>query len=206
MIRLGSGRARRALDHIQTAHVATLRIAPLGKVADVARASGETRIQKVCVQREDYIRLREVVARLDRLPEGQLRPFEHVVAIHRLIHMPFGLRISFQQRLHLVGQRGRRKWPGQDANPRSLQGFLDGERATNRAEKIIPALHVAQICQGLRPVGVVHPQNGSLRENIGSTQARGMLVVAFDLGGTEKMTLDQHGVGIAAQREGGRIK
>ena len=105
MIRLRPRRRRRALDHVQPVHVA-VGIAALGEVADVADISRKTRIQKVGVERDDYVGLFKIVARLDRLAEGQLRAFEHVVAIDRLVHMPLGLRINLQE----IAQSDRRAW------------------------------------------------------------------------------------------------
>src|SRR5271168_5517743 len=96
MIRLSPGRRRRALDHIQPVHVA-IGIAALGEVADVADIPRKTRIQEVGVERDDYVGLLKIVARLDGLSEGQLRAFEHVVAIDRLINMPLRLRINLQE-------------------------------------------------------------------------------------------------------------
>src|ERR1700722_16809776 len=79
--RLRSCRSWRALDHIQTVHIRTavrqihhrsrnlgpLGIAALGEVADVADISRKTRIQKVSVERDDYVGLFKIVTRLDRL-------------------------------------------------------------------------------------------------------------------------------------------
>ena len=69
-------------------------------------------VQKIGVEGQNDIRFRKIVSRLDRLAECQLRPFEHIVTIHRLVGMPFGLRISLQKRLHLVGHAWARKMAG----------------------------------------------------------------------------------------------
>ena len=81
-------------------------IAALGEVADVADVAGESGVEKVGVERDDHVGLFKVVARLDRLAESQLRAFEHVVAIDRLVDVPLGLRINLQE----VAQSDRRAW------------------------------------------------------------------------------------------------
>ena len=106
MIRLRPGRTRRALDHIKPAHLPGVGVAPLGKVPDVFRRAREARVQEVGVERENYVRILQLVLRLHRLTERQLRAFEHVVAVHRFIHVPLGLRISLEQGTQLVGKRG----------------------------------------------------------------------------------------------------
>ena len=67
------------------------------RIADVSRVAGESRVEEVGVERDDDVGFREVVARFDRLSERQLRAFEHVVAIHRLVDVPLGLRINLQE-------------------------------------------------------------------------------------------------------------
>jgi hypothetical protein len=154
VIRLRSRRRRRALDHIQPVHLA-VGIAALGEVADVADISRKTRIQEVGVERDDYIGLFKIVARLDRLAEGQLRAFEHVVAIHRLVHVPLGLRIHLKQAAKLIGERGRRNGRRENADARALQCLLRAERAANRGEKRLPRALVAHRSHALRAVRIV---------------------------------------------------
>ena len=92
MIRFRSGRTRRALDHIQPAHLARIRIAAFGEVAGIASKARESCVEEIGIERKDYVCFREVVARLHRLPECQLRAFKHIVAIYRLVNMPLGRR------------------------------------------------------------------------------------------------------------------
>src|SRR6202050_5636814 len=69
MIRLRSRRRRRTLDHVQPVHVA-IGITALGKVANVADVAGESGVEKIRVERDNYIGLSEIVARLNRLAKG----------------------------------------------------------------------------------------------------------------------------------------
>ena len=53
----------------------------------------------------------------------------------------------------------------------------------------------------LRPVRVVHVEDGSLGMDVSTALARRMLVVALDLGRTIQVTLDQQWRGISAECE-----
>ena len=203
MVRLRAGRTRRALDHIQPVHLAGIGIAPLGEIPRVAREAGEARVQEIGVERENYVRIFQVVLRLHRLAERQLRAFEHVVAVHRLVHMPLGLRISLEQRTQLVGQRRRGYRRRQDANARALQSLLHAQRSAQRIDQITPGADIAQVGEGLRTIGIVHAQDRCLGENIRPAETRRMPVVAFNFGRAIKMALHQNRAGISAQRECG---
>ena len=139
--------------------------------------------------------------RLYRLAEGQLRAFEHIVAVDRFVHMPLGLRINLEKRLKLVGQCGRGNGWRQDANARTLQTFLDAQRRAHGLNQRSPGANVAQVSHRLRAVGIVHSQDRRLRENIGAAKTCRMLVVAFNLGGTIQVALDQNRAGISTQSE-----
>src|SRR5438477_447306 len=112
--------------------------AALGEVADVAGVAGESGVEEVCVERDDDIRLRKIVARFDGLSEGELRAFEHIVAIDGLVDVPLGLRIHLQEIAQLVGKSGRRNSWRQDPDTRTLQRFLRAQRTANCAEKCLP--------------------------------------------------------------------
>ena len=57
------------------------------------------------------------------------------------------------------------------------------------------------VSHGLRAVGIVHAQDRRLGENVGAAETGGMLVVAFNLGGTVQVALDQNRAGVSAQSE-----
>ncbi|PYX22189.1 MAG: hypothetical protein DMG82_15290, partial [Acidobacteria bacterium] len=126
MIRFRPRRGRRALDCIKSAHV-PIGIAAARKIADVTRVARESCIQKIRVQRDDDVGFREVVPRLDRLTEGQLRAFEHVVAVHRLVDVPLRLRVNLQERTQLVRERGRGNRLRQNADAGATQALLHSE-------------------------------------------------------------------------------
>ncbi len=189
MIRLGSRRRRRALDHVQAVH-GRIGIAAAGEVADVFHVAGESGVEEVGVEGDDYVGLREIVAGLDRLAEGQLRAFEDVVAIHRLVDVPLGLRINLQEVAQLVGERGRRNRWGQNADACALQRFLRAERAADCAQKCRPRALVAHRHYALRAIGIVEAENRSLRKDVGAAERCRMLIVAFDLCGASQMTFD----------------
>ncbi len=201
MVRLCTRRTRRALDHVKPAHVAGIGIAPLRKISRVAREAGESRVEEIAVERENYVRVFQLVLRLHRLPERQLRAFEHVVAVCRLIDMPLRLGINLQQRTQLVSEGGRGDSRGQDADARSQQALLDIERGTHGLYQRSPGANFPEVGERLRTIGVIHTQDRSLREDICPAQTRRMPVIAFNLGGTIKMTLDQDRAGVSAERE-----
>src|SRR5208337_4075889 len=130
--------------------------------------SRKPRIQKVRVERDNDVGLFEIVAGLNRLAEGHLRALEYVVTIHRLIHMPLGLRINLQEIAQLIGQRGRRNGRRKDANARALQGLLCTQWPTNRGNKALPRPLIAHRDHALRAVRIVHAKNRRLGKNIGA--------------------------------------
>ncbi len=172
MVRLRSRRSRRALDRIEAAHVAGVRIAALGEIARVTRHSRESGIEKIGVERNDHVRGVELVSGLNRLAEGHLRARVNIVAIDRLIEMPLGLRKFLEQLLLLVGQSWRRKVLRQNAQPRALLSLLRIQRILQRPNQLAPAGDVAEIGNVLRAVRIVQIENRGLRVNIGSTLAR----------------------------------
>ena len=144
--------------------------------------------------------------RLYRLSERQLGAFEDIVAVYRFINVPLGLRIDLEQRAQLVGQRGRRNCLRQDANACALDSFLRDEGTVDRIQEVAPGTHITEISDGLRAIGIVHTEDGSLRENIRPAQTCGMLLVAFNLGGTIELAFDQNRTGVSAERECAGIK
>ena len=201
MIRLRSSRRHRALDHVQSAHLPRIGIAPFRKITCVAREARKSRVKKISVQREDHVCGVEVVDRLDWLAESHLRARVHVVAIDRLIHMPLGLLIELKNRPQLIVQRWRGNCLREYANSCTLQSFLNVQRPANRIQKVTPGSHVAEIGHGLRPIRIVEPENRSLREDISAAETCRMFGIPFDLCRSIKMTLNQQRARISAQAE-----
>src|SRR4051812_13971265 len=109
MVRLRPRVCRSALDGIEAAHVPGVGIAALGEITSVPCHSGEAGIQKVGIERDDYVGSIELVSGLNRLAKRHLRTRINVVAIHRLVEMPLSFWKFLEQLLLLIGQRGRRK-------------------------------------------------------------------------------------------------
>src|ERR1051325_3794239 len=206
MIRLRPRRTHPALNHIQAAHLASFRIAPLGKITNIFRRTGESSREEVGIERQNHISLREVIPRLNRLTKRQLRTLKYIVAIDRLIHMPLGFGEHREKILFLIGQRRRRERPRKNANTTAAQTLLHIQRASQSINEIPPGSNVTKIGNGLRTVRVIHLQNRSLRKYVGPAQTRGMLVIPFNLGRTIKMTLYQQRLSISTQSERGGIK
>src|SRR5581483_7494383 len=109
MVRLCPGIRQRALDRVEPAHVARIGIAARGEIARIACHAGESSVEEIRVERNDYISRVELVRRLNRLTEGHTRTFIHVVTINRLPEMPLRLRETLEHRLHLLDKRRRGK-------------------------------------------------------------------------------------------------
>src|SRR4051812_46934590 len=105
MVRLGSRRGRRALDRVEPAHIPGVGIAALCEIACVARHPRESGIQKICIERNDYICGIELISGLNRLAKRHLRARVNIIAIDWLVEMPLGFRKLLEQLLLLVGQR-----------------------------------------------------------------------------------------------------
>ena len=86
MIGLRSRRGRVALDDVQAVHLA-IRIASSREIADVADIAREACVQEIRIQGYDNVRIFQAILGFHRLAERQLRSFERVVTIHRLVRM-----------------------------------------------------------------------------------------------------------------------
>src|SRR5215467_9144357 len=106
MIRFRSRRTRSALDHIQAAHLPRVRITTSREISRIAGLARESGGEKVRVQRDNHIGSIELVNRLDRLTESHLCARINIVAIHRFVNMPSGLRVELENRVELVCERG----------------------------------------------------------------------------------------------------
>ena len=116
MIRLHSGCAGSALDHVQAVHVA-VGIAAARKIADVFHVAGESAVQEVGVERDNDVGLGEVIARLEELSESNLSAKEIVFAFDMFLDVPLRLRIELQEVAQLIGQGGRGDGRRENANP-----------------------------------------------------------------------------------------
>ncbi len=205
VIRLHSRRTRRALDHIQPVHV-PIRITPSREITRVARRAGESRIEKIGVERNDDVGLRQVVARLNRLAERQLRAFNHVIAIDRFVDVPLRHRIRREITANLRGQRGRGNGLRQNAYAAARQAFLHVHGAADGFHKTIPRTNVSQVGDVLSPVGIVEIENRSLRVNVGAAETGRVLRIALNFCGTEQMAFNQNRRGVTSERERGRVE
>src|SRR6185437_6274712 len=96
------------------------------------------RRKKVSVERENPIRLAEVVDRVDRLPESHHRAGARIVVVHRLILMPLRLRKLSQDPFQLRRQRWRSNRLRQKSYARTLLRALLIKRGTQLADESGP--------------------------------------------------------------------
>ena len=197
MVRLHPRRTRRALDHVQPVHVC-VRIAPRGEIAGVPRRAGEPGVKKISVERNDDVRLRQVVTRLDGLSEGLLRAFHYIVAINGLVHVPLRHRIRLNVIANLPSQRRRGNGLREYANPAARHAFLGVHGTAQGFRQSIPGADIAEIGDVLRAVRIVEIENRCLRVNVRAAKARRMLRIAFNFGRPEHVALDQDGRSVSA--------
>src|SRR5262249_14241592 len=120
------------------------------------------------------------------LSKRQLRAFASVVTACRLVLMPFCSGHEREQTSDLICERRRGNRSGQDSKRRfaSRSGgdrFLSFDRRSDRAEKRRPGDDLSEIGQSLRTIRIVKPEDRGLREHISRPEARGMVLVAFNL-------------------------
>src|SRR5262249_57153184 len=164
----------------------------LGKVARVAGKPRKPGVKKIGVQGNDHVRSIELVNRFNRLAKSHTRAIVDIVAINRLIDMPLRLRVSLQKRLQLVVEGWRGDCLGKNANPGTLQSFLNIQRAADCVKKLAPGAHITHEANGLRAVWVIQIKNGSLSKRIRPAQARRVQRISFDLGWPIGMAFDQY--------------
>ena len=111
--------------------------------------------------------------------------------------MPLRLWIDLQKCAQLIRERGRGNRLRQDANARTTQILLHGQRTLHVAHKCGPGIHIAQMRDGLRAIRIVHAKNRRLREDIGAAQTCRMFIVALNFCRTSEMAFDQHRTGVA---------
>ena len=205
MIGDAAGVVQRALDGVEPIHLELVRCrvlrphpAALAVIVGVTQRAG-TGEQEVRVQRQDHIRLAEVVVRVDVLVESELRPFQHGRAAGRLILIPFRFRemVLVEQFRHLGVQRRRRDVLSQNAQAGALPGFQLVQSAAKGRQRLVPGPRPAAIRQGLRTVRIVQAEDGRLNEQVGGAEAGRMTGIALDLRRTALVALDENAGGHA---------
>ncbi len=199
-----SRQARGRFDGVEPAHRARPGAAARREVAHVAGHRGSAP-QEVALERDDDLRVGEGVDRLEVLPEGQARPRVDVLAAGGLPGDPLRRRKLREDGGDLRGERRRGDRARQDAQARPLRGPLLLERHAQGGVEGAPGPDLAALGQGLRPVGVVHVEDESLREDVGAAEARRVELVALDLDGPALVALDEDAPRVAAVEVGRRV-
>ena len=119
------------------------RPAPPGIVASVTNAARHSRTQKISVQRNDHVRLIELVNRIQRFAERGHRSRARRVPPARLILMPFRLRKGSCKVLELAAQRRRSNRARQDSQAGPLFRSRCIARIDQRRLKIVPSTEVS---------------------------------------------------------------
>ena len=150
------GERRRALHRIHPAHRPAFvgHAAAVGEVARVADAS-RSGAQEVGVEREDDVRLVEVVDRLDRPAHRLARRGAGAVPGDRVVLMPARLWILLEDRRHELGKRWRGDRAAEDAKAGASRGLLLGKRGRQVGPEVRPGAELTAIGHCLGSIWVV---------------------------------------------------
>ncbi len=196
---------RRAFDRVEPVH-RVRRHPPEGRervgIGDVA---GPSR-QKVRIEREDDLRLREVIDRIDGLAERQFRPEPGIVRPHGLEDGPLRLGMDVPDRLDLIDQGGRGDVAGQDADAGALLRLLLGEGGGEVFVEVFEGADVPFVIDRLRAVGVIQREDFGLGEDVEGPERGGMHRVAFDPGRPAHVALDEHSRGEPSEGQAGGVE
>ena len=207
MVRHGTGRAGSALGHVEAVHLGVvLPRAPLRhEIAGVTHA-GRALGEKIALQRQHDLRLREVVSDREILTECPSSALTGQIRAGGLPLDEAGLGQGLLQAAHLSHQGRRDQGRRHHGQPGPLQGTQGVQGLLHLAAERVPAAGNVQVERDLRAIGIVELQDRGLREEIGATEARRMLGITLDLGGTPHVALDQQtdGESGARLRHGGR--
>ena len=204
VVRQSTGGGRDALDRVETAHalLPAAHAAAVGEVTRVAQAAGRGD-QDVGVERHDDVGPGEVVAGLDPSPEGDAGAEPDVVPAGRLVLVPLRPRETGEQGVDLIPQGRRRDGSGQDPQACAAKRKLRPQRPLDPLDQGVPGPDFAELEQELRAIGIVKPQHHRLGEDVRGSQARRVIRVPLDLGGTSFVALGQKTRGVPAEGRGG---
>ncbi len=208
VIRLAAGHRRHPLHHVQAVQrlAGTLDPAPRRELTRGAKVGGPVGGQEVGVERDDDVRLGEVVLRLDHLAKGEAGAGASVIARQRLPLDPLRLGIGRQHLPKLRRHRRRAHRLGEDAQARALRRRLPLQRGLHRRDERRPGSNLAELDDRLRAIGIVEGQHRRLGEQVGGAEAPGMIRVPFHLRRPSLVTLDEDTGGDAAQGHRAREK
>ena len=194
MLRLEPGRRRDRLHDIQPVHLIGAIQLPLLRV--IARQLVEARelraAQEIRIERDNHVRLIQVILRVDELAESLLRRRIVVVAVDRVVLRKLRLRIILLPLLPLRRHRRRGHRRAQEVETLPAARLLVRQHAAKRRQKRPPVPRLAAIHHVLRPVRIVHIQQRRLRDRVRPAADIGMLRIPIDLNRPVRRTLDQH--------------
>ncbi len=210
MLRHAARDGRSAFGHVEARgfrrRVSRGRPAPPGVVTHVPQISRHGGRQKIRVERNDPGGTVEAIHGIPILAERRHRAGAFGMPPARLPLVPLRPRISHQKLLDLRRQRGRSYGSRQNPEPFTLLQVRYIARSRDRGEKVPPTVDVPVHQYGLGAIRIVQRQDAGLHENIRRAEARRMIRIPFDLGGTAQVTLDQQARGNARRGHRGRVE
>src|SRR3989442_2021859 len=213
MICAGTSHAWRRLDHIEPTHFATeaiefgklVELAPARKLSGIPNVS-RAAAQEIRIERKNDFRHFGAINRIHVAAESELRALEYPVTKGGFPLVPFCLRIKRQNRLNLRRESRRSDDSGENAECFARGGPERYRQRLRRVQKLRPGLDLPSFGDGLRAVGIVKVQDGSLRERVRRAQTRGMVGIALDLRRPPFMAFHQQTNRVSPKWHGGSIK
>ncbi len=189
-------------DRVQTIHLARFRAATR-RIATNQRQGRRVSGEQVGIQRDNDLRLGEVVLRTSHLAEGRLGTRQLLVAGNRVVLDPLRLGEHLLESRFEVGQSERRTPLGQDSQTRPLLLPLGIERRTQLGDRRVPRRILGSRACSLPhphgPVRVVQVQHQRLRIGIRRSFAGDVFEVPFGLQRATIVTGHHHRSGDSTQ-------
>ena len=219
VISLGASYRKGGLYGIKTGHAFRA-----GSITQITKLTHQCQmpwplVQQVGVNRHNHISANLLGCivkhrmRLKGLAKRQSIPLQPTVGGQRLVLVPPGAGIFLQEALNQIALCGRGNKPGYQTNGRTLVALVqNSQRFLQTTLAIFPTGRVTFKIQRVFAIRVIHAQNRSLREHIGSsrhtlgrTRQRRMLRIGFNLDGTTFVALHQNRCRVATQCHRSRI-
>ena len=213
VISLGASYRKGGLYGIKTGHAFRA-----GSITQITKLTHQCQmpwplVQQVGVNRHNHISANLLGCivqhwmRLKGLAKRQGVPFQTIVGGQRLVLVPPGTGIFLKEALNQIALCGRGNKPGYQTNGRTLVALVqNSQRFLQTTLAIFPTGRVTFKIQRVFAIRVIHAQNRSLREHIGSsrhtlgrTRQRRMLRIGFNLDGTTFVALHQNRCRVATQ-------
>ena len=210
MVGVATGRREVRLDDVEAAHAVArlMDLATDGERARVAQHAGFG-LEEIAVERQDGLRLREVVDHVDRLAERDPRAFAHVRLVDRGVRVEARVR---ELRFDRVAEAEERRADARRDEEAHLRAGVAGRLLQRVREEPGPlvlrrlgalvAVLAADVADAIR---IVEIEDRGLRAEIRLAAVRRVIRVAFELGRAVLVHLGEDADDFAALHPRGRV-